>query len=241
MKCENCGANISRKALKCPYCGWDNPVAVRDRKIIDSLHKKNLQKKHRIIKKSWPDIVYKIVKRVNISAAVLVLVLAVVSGFVSGAFHIFGRNGEYEVMKTYYDNDDFVSLVQYMDIYKLYDSENNFEISQMALLYNMYENFQEDFSNAYEKYVNTGFYDSYNLKSTVKNGIDIILAYPSYLYEETTANNLKKFRPYQEKVKMVLTGILKIPEEMLTDISYYDFDKYNQIEDYVLEVLPNEE
>ena len=48
-------------------------------------------------------------------------------------------------------------------------------------------------------------------------------------------------KEYQEKVRILMLGVLQIPEEMLEDLQPYDYDRKQQLVDYVLGVHPHEE
>lgn len=243
MKCSNCGANISRSTIKCPYCGCDNSKAISDNKLLNHLRDLNRKEKKKIIREATPYIFYKNLKRINV-ILIIIFIFSFIAHFainlIKGSFSFFDQC-EYNVMKEYYDNNDFEALDHYLSENDGFDPESNYEFSQMAILYNSYISCQDNFARTYQEYITKGYYDTYYLERTVEEGLDVLIACPSWLYEDTTPNNAVKFKPYQDKIKILLTGILQIPEEMLKDLESNDYEHYDRIVNYVLGVLPNEE
>lgn len=242
MKCKSCGANIKKEQLHCPYCGVLNEVAQEQQKSLEGLKESNQDYKRQLLMNSGHAITYKIHKIVNI-ALFCVFILVTMIGFLvfmQKEGELFRGEGDPAVMARYYEEGDFDKLNQYMSYYEMFDPETNYEYSQMAILWEKYQDCLDYFAQAYEEYVQTGFYDAWNLEQCVQEGIDVLTAY-SYSYRRITERNKEFYKPYQEQIYLLFTGVLQIPAEKLENLDPLDYTQEKEVLEYVLGVLANEE
>lgn len=245
MKCKNCGANIKREQRRCPYCGSINEMAVKQEQALGSMEKSNQEYMLQVLKESKPMLHYKIHKRVNLVLLGIFICVTLFSMF--AFFHqeggLFTTPGSMEVCASYYEEGKFEELSRYMSEHDMFNPENNYAYSQMVFLWKSYQNCQDYFATSYEVYQETGFYDTSYLELCIREGYEVLTSEVSYLYKEPVKRNQNMYAPYQEKIYMLFTGVLHIPEEMLADVKEgtFDYEVRDALIEYVLEVLPNAE
>lgn len=245
MKCKNCGANMKREQRICPYCGSPNAIAVKQEKILGGMEQSNQEFREQVLKESKPMLYYKIHKRVNLALFCIFICVMLFSMF--AFFHKEGglvtTPGSMEVCASYYEEEKFEELYRYMSEHDMFDPENNYAYGQMVFLWRSYQNCQDYFATSYEVYQDTGFYDTSYLELCIKEGYEVLTSEVSYLYNEPVKRNQEMYAPYQEKIYMLFTGVLHIPEEMLADVGEgtFDYEVRDGLIEYVLEVLPNAE
>ena len=146
-----------------------------------------------------------------------------------------------ELVKEYYEAAKLEELYYHMHENNIIGMEGYYDYSNIALLWHTYRECQLEFAFAYDGYLKNGKYSKWQLESCVDSGYDVLTGYISYSYDENLSpKNRELIKPYQEKVYMMFTGVLQIPEEMLVDLEPNDFEKLDALQEYVLEVLPNE-
>ncbi|MGN0515107.1 MAG: hypothetical protein ACI4GD_12600 [Lachnospiraceae bacterium] len=242
MKCKNCGAQMGLDVEKCPYCGSENKIAKTRSSTLDKLKKYNEKLSQEELKKTRAWRFYKLHKRINIIMTAVVIVLLVVS-FI---FYMLSDNsvskpkGSVNTVKELYNKGDYEELHTYMHEHGMFGEEGLYEYSQMALLWYEYHKTRLDFIKAYDNYMLDDQYNKMYLERCVDDGYGVLTCHISSYYNEVSEENANRIKPYQDEIYMLFTGILNIPEEMLSDLDEYDYKKEDVLKEYVLEVLPNE-
>ena len=243
MKCVSCGAILEADQSICPYCGARNEEAIHRKERLDTLEKENRLLKKTVLWQEKETIAYKIHKRINLALVCIFLLSVVISlgVFLFTEGHLFGHRGTEEEMLRYYEEGDYESLYLCMSSGELFDPEKHYEYGHLALLWRSYQDCQTHFATAYESYVKTGLYDAYELERCIKDGCAVLTGNLSTTYSQLSDANRERLAPYQEQIRILFTGALQLPEEMLADLEEQDpFYREKPLKDYVLEVLPNE-
>lgn len=243
MKCKHCGANIEADQKICPYCGTANPEAYLREWQLEEIQKKNKELARQVLKDSRPELLYKLHKRVNLALFILLILISVVSFGVYMAKESGKKYGKKSDIPRLYEEgawDEFALCMRSWDYSK---EEEYHDYMHMASLWNCYRSCQIAFAQAYEGYLETGYYKKQYLRECVKYGYMVLTGELSYLYshENLSEQNKKNLEPFREQVYILFTGILKIPENMLSDLDPEDYTEENTLFEYVLEVLPNED
>lgn len=238
MKCKGCGAILEMEQSVCPYCGMVNPVAAEQARYLNLLKRKNQNYRAEVLKESRTEILKRIHKRVNWILFGVLVIVTVLSFLLYGRQEYHQKSGTAEQMEKYYREGDYRQLYLYMNDCNLYDPDKHYEYGQMALFFRTYQDCQDSFAEAYEDYLQTGRYSGYGLEKCIRNGYDVLTAYVSYVYEDVGEENRQKLLPYQEQVRILFAGSLKIPEEMLLDLQADDYECKRKLIAYVKEVLP---
>ena len=241
MKCIHCGANIETDQKICPYCGTANPEAYKRERQLEEIQKKNEALTKQVLKDSGPQLLYKIHKRVNLALLVLLILVFAVSLGVYVAKESGEKHGGKKDIIRFYEEGAWEDLYLCMRSWDYFGEEGYHEYSYMALLWDSYRSCQLYFGEAYEEYLSTGYYSTWQLRRCVKEGYEVLTGYISPLYDKPSEQNLKNIQPYRDQIYILFTGMLQIPEEMLEDLDPKDGMGSNSLEEYVLEVLPNEE
>ncbi len=249
MKCVNCGAQIGLDVEKCPYCSTVNKIAKKRKAKLLRLKNKNEAYEKKLLESSKEVMWYRLHKIINIILAVavfVVMILPVAWPYVEkvGASIVQIKeiaigtdvelNSQMEQLKAYYDSGKYVSLYCYLPTI---DEEHNPELlehSDMEHFWERYVNAQLYFMQAYDSFLETGYYDTQDLKLCI--GYCCMTLRYKYLAE----NDVIKAEPLKEDIHFLLEGALKVPREMFENYT----GNYDVLEDeiikYVLEVLPNE-
>lgn len=245
MKCEGCGAQIDIDQRMCPYCGRINDTAVKRGEHLRSMEERNRREGEQIIKRSGLEIFCKIHKWVNVGL-VVALVIACVASFSFYYIHEYGINRNDvspEQLRECYENGDLESLYYLMSKGEYFGKDGYYGYAQAAFFWRDYMDCQNYFARSYEKYTKNGYYDSYWLQRSVECGYDCLTFYMDSVYSDGKSDekNMELSKEYQEKVRILMLGVLQIPKEMLEDLDPYDYDRKQQLVDYVLGVHPHEE
>lgn len=118
MQCPNCGAALTGKELRCPYCGWENPkIAEENQKSeLNSIYRKTAELLHlpeRIVKKicHWLLIV------VGAALGVYLLILAG-----TGIYTAVRNNTSYawqqknlQKLEAYYEAGEYDKMMDYLE------------------------------------------------------------------------------------------------------------------------------
>ena len=246
MKCVGCGAQIDMDQQVCPYCGRVNDLALQRSMHLENLEERNRREGKEIVEKSRMEIFCRIHRWVNVGLAVAVVIAAVAS---FGFFYYYEYGFSFDKAKpgeirALYEAKDFGELYYAMSKGDYFGEQDFVDCAQAALYWHTYISCQDHFARAYQQYVKEGTYDSYDLEQCVREGLTCYAYFnpdSSYAAEDVCWKNAEMTKDYQEKVTILLTGILQIPEEMLQDIRKDDDQRRQEIVDHVLEVLPNEE
>lgn len=244
MKCVQCGAILKEEHLVCPYCGAINEEASVRKKEVDTIENKNKALKKEVLEKSKEEIHTKIHRRVNFVLTCVFILLVFISfgTYMIVEENLFGPKGTEEEMIRYYEAGDFENLYLCMNSGELFDPELRYEYSHMALLWNKYQSCQIYFAKAYQEYDKTGVYDGYYLERCIEYGCEVLTGEFSYTYDVFPEINKEKAAWYQEQVMILFTGVLQIPDELITEMynEEYYYNRADILTEYVLEVLPNE-
>lgn len=243
MKCENCGAQIGFDEEKCPYCGTLNTAAISRKQRINDMEEQNRQLFANTLDKEKTTIIYKVWVRINIvltcvfaAAFIVLLAVSLVDEFIYD--NDIGKGDAIEQMNHYYDEGQLMELNRCMHDNDLFDSQKRYDCSQIALLWGNYMDCQKEFAESYENYLSTGCYKQWQLERCIDLGYEVLTGNISHIYgEKMSDRNKELLKPYQDDIKIMFTGILKVPLEMLNDPDVYDAD---DIYEYVLEALPCE-
>ncbi len=243
MKCVQCGAILEADELVCSYCGTANEDALKRKKELKTIEKKNEKFKNKVLNESKPEISAKIHKRVNIALFIVLIVMSVINWGIYMIFeeNCFAHKGTVEEMYRYYEEGDYENLYYCMSSGDLFDLEEYYKYGYMAWMWNSYNECQTCFGLAYEKYLETGFYDEFYLEYSIKYGCEVLTGEFSYDYMEMPEEVEDQIKFYQEQIKLLFTGIYQIPDELLEKM--YEREYYGRADiliEYVMEVLPNE-
>lgn len=241
MKCENCGAQVGLDVEKCPYCGTINKIALMREEKLEDLKDSNEEFEKKVLEDSREELHYRLHKRINLALFCLLALLVIVGIVIDehGQNHVSEENDK--LVKEYYEAAKLEELYYHMHENNIIGMEGYYDYSNIALLWHTYRECQLEFAFAYDGYLKNGKYSKWQLESCVDSGYDVLTGYISYSYDENLSpKNRELIKPYQEKVYMMFTGVLQIPEEMLVDLEPNDFEKLDALQEYVLEVLPNE-
>lgn len=78
MKCQYCGGEVPSQSVKCPYCNRENPEGIAFQKEVLKKIERNKLLKPFLLKQKTPEMVQKMLFRVNIIAIVANVLLFVV-------------------------------------------------------------------------------------------------------------------------------------------------------------------
>lgn len=246
VKCVGCGAQLDAEQEICPYCGRVNEPARRRSYHLRSLEEQNRQEGREILKGHRFEIFCRVHRWVNIALAVAVLIAGVAS-FVTYLYSeagYFRHKAGGDVIRTLYENGDYGELYIQMSNGDYFGDAKYIDCAQAALYYNYYKSCQIKFATAYEKYVAEGVYDRYALDWCVENAYSCCAYYHDFekcTPEDPCYGNAERLREYQDRIELLMTGRLQIPEEMIDAIDMEYYSQRQELTAYVLGVLPNEE
>ncbi len=236
MKCVNCGAELGLDVLKCPYCGTDNEVAKSRAESLLKLQEHNEEFAEKVIKESRAVIWYRLHKRINL-AMFLVGVIIFGGLFCISHFTEDSRREEHEAqLLAYYETGQLEEIYWYMNEKDLWGE--GYDYGAIAFIWSDYNESKQYFSKAYEHYVNTGYYKASDLKFCITFAANVLVKYEWY---SEKGKDMSIVKPYRDEMLMMLTGILKVPNDLIEELEFGKSKKEEPIVEYVLGVLPNEE
>lgn len=153
MQCPNCGAEISKEELHCPYCLWENPNIAKksQRKIVDLIYQKTADLIH-LPEKSVRKISrwLLIIAGIALAAYLAVLAFTGISTVISNENSYQRQQENLEKLEKYYQAGDYETMLDFLNkledgyrvTYEKYDiigrlSRGIFEVE--ALLNNDFE------------------------------------------------------------------------------------------------------
>lgn len=221
MNCVSCGAVITSKQKKCPYCGSKNPEYERKFLILRSLDKQQEaaeQEVKRTFKTIWQDKLCNICLVSSILLFVGMFAAVIVSSFVSGGVILFrglGKGEEQQAkMEEYYQAGDYGKLDQYMNDYELFDPEKNYRYGQAALLYDFMTHFRVSVY-PYIEYMDGGNVDlRYRPGAwSILYNAQMVLCIKNSVYPTVDPDNQAQYDAYRKEIKNVFVNYLNITEE----------------------------
>lgn len=236
MKCVNCGAELGLDALKCPYCGTDNEMAKRRAESLKKLQEHNEELEKKVIEESKAMIWYRVHKRINL-ALFLIGVLIFGGLFCISHFTKESRRAENEAqLLAYYEAGQLEEIYWYMNEKDLWG--DGYDYGTIAFIWDDYNEAKQYFAKGFEHYENTGYYKKSDLESCIRFSVNVIACYEYYAEKN---KDMTIAKPYRDEMFALLTGVFKVPSEMVYEVQYGISKKEAAIIEYVLEVLPNEE
>lgn len=204
MKCPNCGANISSRAVYCPYCDALNPKAK-----LREQQRERAQFELRTAEEETAPVLRrltanKVLNRILIAEAILValyfvgtLLVFMFGDALVGLRWSFSRGGLDAEFASLYEQQRFGELYLRLDETDSF-GEDYYEYSQMALIHYDYQNFTQE-RMAYRTENAEGEIDEYTADFLARAMHDILQPYiPAY--PELTDRNAEVLAEYQAEV-----------------------------------------
>lgn len=196
MNCKNCGANYQSKELNCPYCGSANAKGeswFARRQAAREEHESNLRKYGATVKMITYD---RIINRIIIGViAFLVCYFVGLIGFFSVSIGAAKTSSEIK-MDQLYEEERFGEMHALMREKDLF-GKNNYECSQMALIYSDYEKFlirRLFFFDEMDAEI------SENSASALINHMHRVMSWHAATYPDLTKKNREQLEEYKLEV-----------------------------------------
>lgn len=218
MNCKNCAANYLSKELKCPYCGSANTKGetwLSRRQDERAEYERNLRKfgvTVNII--TYDRIVGRIIKGfIGFLACYIVGIIVFFSLSETAAKISAERNLDKNIAQIdqLYKEERFGEMNDLLSESDLY-GQDNYEYSQMALIYNCYEGFLITRLGFFEE-MDTEITE--NSAETLVTNMHGVLALHFSAYPDMTSKNMVKLEGYQAEVADFAVNMLGFTEKEL--------------------------
>lgn len=238
MKCKSCGADYKTRELKCPYCGTENLIGK-----IWLIERENARQEYEeayreTVQKSRLYVFDKILNRIILVSAGLLLVCALLAALVSVGFDVYRgiykkENAEKieETIEAYYDAGEYWKLYSYMSDHDVLDGDH-YQYAQAAFMgfdYEFYKNAVLRFLSMSEEEKQE---DDYFLESAIKYSHQVY-SMDIGLYSELDPQNEEIYRKNQEEVMAFWRGTLGMTEEEAAFLSGLEHAYFSDIQELV--------
>lgn len=243
MNCVSCGALITSKHKKCPYCGAKNPEYERKSIILKGLDAEKREAEaetKRTFKTIWQDKLCNICLVASIALFVLSFAAIIIGIIIVGGVRELMLKFNYKEYQTqmdaYFNAGEYGQLDAYMDDNELFDYENNYRNGQAALMYSFMTEFRVNVY-PYIEYLHGKNVDLRYRKSawTILYDAQKTLCWQLSVYPDIHPENQAQYDSYRKEIKDVLITYFNLTEEEFEDC--FEGGKFykSEYEDILLE------
>lgn len=230
MKCRSCGADVPSEALRCPYCGKENPSGISFFKKLSEKREANRRLRAEILERSREEYVNHMLNRTLIMLGVILFLAMAVSmgveAYISG-MHFFNSKARKQEMQQYYEAGEYTKLHAYMSDRGLFGQEN-YVFSRISLLSYRYDDFLMERNECMES-IRKGELPAEELISDTISCASEVL-YPDIpAYSEVHEEDKKVTQEQSKAVCDFLQGVFGFEEEELDFIE--QSIEYGRLED----------